>query len=236
MNVNSLRAVVQLASGSGVKCILYGGPGSGKTPLIKTCPRPVGLFTEHGLLSLRGCDTVPGFMANSTKDIDDFFAWFSRSNERRNFDTLFVDSGSQMAEMYLLQELANNKHGLKAYGNMSDAVMKHLGQPGINGQMPTGVYYMHDIHVVLVCKQSVRDEGGGLMKKRPFFPGNDLNVRVPHLFDGIFWAGKEQVPGAGEQRVIRTAETLNIAARDRSGKLDPIERPDMGNIFSKCMS
>jgi hypothetical protein len=35
---------------------------------------------------------------------------------------------------------------------------------------------------------------------------------------------------------IRCQESFDIMARDRSGKLNEIEPPDLSAIFSKCMS
>ena len=53
MNINDLKPASALALRLGVKCVAYGPPGSGKTPISNTAPNPVMLVTEPGMLSMR---------------------------------------------------------------------------------------------------------------------------------------------------------------------------------------
>ena len=94
----------EMARRFGVKSIIYGGPGTGKTPLTTTCPRPVMLVVEPGMMSMRGTQ-IPAYEAPTPERIDEFFAWILKSHEARNFDTLAVDSISQLAEVFLTKEL-----------------------------------------------------------------------------------------------------------------------------------
>lgn len=225
MQMSQLRPAYACAAQYGVKALAHGGPGSGKTPLIKTAPRPVLCATEPGLLSLRDWDG-PVWEAYTARAIDEFFDWLKRSNEPANFDTVGIDSVSQMAEIYLADAMKSNKHGLKAYGDMAEKVMEHV----------TFLYYLQQKHVYLIAKQHLTDEGGGMMKKRPYFPGKECNVKVPHLYDEILCVGNFQIPGAGEVRAIRAWDSLTVSARDRSGKLDEYEPCDLGALFVKCMN
>ncbi len=123
MQMSQLKPASQLARRYGVKSVVFGAPGSGKTPLINTAPRPVLLVTEPGMLSMRGSN-VPAWEAYSPALIVEFFEWFMKSREAANFDTLGIDSISNIAEIILADELGKVKHGMKAYGNMSERVMK----------------------------------------------------------------------------------------------------------------
>lgn len=226
MQINQLKSGRQCAQQYGVKMLIHGGPGSGKTPMIKTAPRPVLCATEPGLLSLRDWDG-PVWEAYTVPRIEEFMRWITSSAEARNFDTVGIDSVSQMTEIKLAEALKENAHGLKAYGVMSDWTMPYLRD----------LFTMQQKHVYLIAKQFASDEGGGVMKKRPYFPGKELNVKVPHLYDEILCAGTFTIPGVqGEQRAIRTLDSLTVAARDRSGKLDEFEPCDIGALIAKCMS
>lgn len=226
MQMSQLRPAYACAQQYGVKMLAHGGPGSGKTPLVKTLPRPVMLACEPGLLSLREWDG-PVWEAYTPAAIDEFMLWVNTSQEASNFDSVAVDSGSAMAEVYLGAALATNKHGLKAYGEMSEKCMKHLN----------ALYLMPQKHVYIVAKQMLSEEGGGMKKKRPYFPGNELNIKVPHLYDEILCVGKYQIPGVqGEVPAIRTLDSLTVSARDRSGRLDEYEPTDLGALITKCMS
>jgi len=236
MQMSQLKPAYACAQQYGVKMLCYGGPGSGKTPIMRTAPNPVVIACEPGLLSLRDWDG-PVWEAHNVPAIDDFFQWLNNSNEAKNFDTVCVDSASQMAEIYLAAELTTHKHGMKAYGEMSKSVMQHLGSSSSPMGRPTGLYYMQEKHVYLIAKQQLTDEGGGFFKKRPYFPGRELNIKVPHLYDEILHAGVTQIPGVvGEQRAFRTLESLDATARDRSGRLDPFEPCDLAKLINKCMA
>ena len=60
---------------SGVKLLVYGAAGAGKTYLIKTLPDPIILSAEAGLLSLKGSD-LSYFAIESMSDL-------SRASRRR---------------------------------------------------------------------------------------------------------------------------------------------------------
>ena len=228
MQMKDLRPASQLAQKFGVKCVAYGGPGAGKTPLFKTAPRPVLCVVEPGMLSMRDATNLPAWEAYTPERIEEFFDWVFRSPEARNFDTVGFDSISQVAEIILTQELKRNKDGRKAYGEMSRRVMDWVN----------GLYFLPNKHIFLIAKQSVVDESG-VMRKKPYFPGQDLNVKVPHLFDEILHVGQYQIPGVNMNKpvqAIRSAETFDVMARDRSGKLAELEPPDLAALFNKVMS
>lgn len=237
MNINQLKPASQLAQRYGVKSVIFGAPGSGKTPLINTAPRPVLLVTEPGMLSMRGSN-VPAWEAYTPQLIDEFFDWLFKSKEASNFDTLGVDSISNIAEIILADELRKVKHGMKAYGNMSERVMT----------IANALFYLPQKHIALIAKQGLIENGrqtilqGGeviyepIMQKRPFFPGKDLNVKIPHLFDNVLHLAEATIPGQPKPvRALRTKEIPEVFARDRLGNLNELEPPDLGLLFAKAM-
>lgn len=230
MDIKSLRPARDFACQFGVKSLVYGPPGSGKTPLVNTCPRPLLLACEPGLLSMRN-STVPTFQAYDAASIDEFFKWFFNSTETKNFDTICVDSIPQLADTYLQAALTGKSksgskmHGLAAYGDMATRTMEHL----------RGLYYTMHKHTYLICKEGWIDETNGKMR-RPYFPGQQLNTDVPHLFDEILHLGIHSVPNAGQIKSFQCSATIDTVARDRTGALSEYEKPDFGYIIKKCMT
>jgi len=231
MNQSQLKPLNQLSKRFGVKSLVYGPPGMGKTPIMGTAPRAVALITEPGLLSAKNITNVQAWEAFDKSRIDEFFTWLFQSNESRNFDTVCVDSASQIAEIFLKGLLTGTSnsgkkvHGMQAYGEMARQVYDLL----------EGLYYFPQKHIYLICKQSI-DEVGGTMTCRPYFPGKDLNVRVPHLYDEIWHVEKANVPGVnGQVTAFRSWESYGVMARDRSGNLNELEPPNLTEIFKKCM-
>lgn len=204
----------------GVKQICYGPPGTGKTPIIDTAPRPILMAVEPGLLSMRRSNT-PTALCDTPAKVDDFFQWLFNSAEARNYDTVGIDSASEISYRYLVEAKASNKDGRKAYGVMSDRLFPHL----------SNLFYMQQKHVYIICKQTV-DEAG---KRIPQFEGQDLRTKVPHLYDLITHLDRVNIPQVGEQLAFRTKGAFDISARDRSGVLNEFEPPHLGNLFNKIL-
>lgn len=230
MNILDLKPARDFAQYFGVKSLIYGPPGGGKTPIINTCPRPVMLACEAGLLSMRN-SMVPTWRAFTGDSIDEFFKWLFSSNEAKNFDTVAIDSSTEMAQIYL-QELENGKsklgnkvHGLAAYGMMAKKVLEHLNM----------LYFTEGKHAYVIAKQQILIENNLLIKK-PYFPGIILNSEMPHKYDQILQLDIHNVPGIGPTRAFRCVGTIDVMARDRTGQLAEFEFPDFGQLVKKAMS
>jgi hypothetical protein len=220
MNLNDLRPANEFAQLYGCKVCCYGPPGSGKTPLLNSASRPLLLACEPGLLSMRG-STIPTYTAFEPKRIDEFFEWVISSNEVNNFDTIGIDSVSEMASIYLIEALKKNKHGMAAYGDMAEAVEKQLRR----------IYFMKNKHVYAIAKQELI-EGS----KRPYMPGRYLPVSLPHLFDFILHLDIQNVPGVGQVKAFRCNGDMTTMARARTGNLNDFEPPNLSQLFQKAMS
>lgn len=224
MDIRDLKAAGDHAQNFGCKCLIYGPAGSAKTPIFNTAPRPLLLATEPGLLSMKG-STIPTYEAYTPQRVDDFFKWFFNSTETKNFDTLGIDSGSQMADIYLIAAQKTNKHGLKAYGEMADNTMEHLRT----------LYYTRYKHTYVICKEEIKDLDGQSMR-RPYFPGQVLPIQVPHLYDFIIRLAKTNVPQRGEVLAFQNVGSYNILARNRTGNLDMYEPPNFTALVDKAMN
>lgn len=224
MNVNDLKPASDFAKSYGVKSIIYGAAGCGKTPISNTCPRPVMLACEPGLLSMRGSN-IPTYQAFTEKAIDDFFFWFFGSAEVKNFDTLVVDSISQMPDTYLQECKKTIKHGLQQYGYMAERTMTHLRR----------LYFTQNKHTYLIAKEELANVNG-VFVKRPYFPGQQLNADIPYLYDAIIHLGKYPIPGIGETLAFRCRGDMGVMARERTGKAAEYEPPDFSALVRKCMS
>jgi hypothetical protein len=219
MNVSDLRPAKDFAQRFGCKAIIYGPPGSAKTPTINTCNRPVLLAVEPGLLSMRS-STVPTWIAPNKARIDEFMKWFELSTEAKQFDTLAIDSVSQMCNIGL--DESKSKHGLAQYGDMADYVYPYLKR----------LYYMQEKHMFLIAKEELTSDG----KRRPSFPGKFMPTEVPHLYDCILRLAKVPIPNVGETLAFQCNGTIDIVARNRTGTLADFEPPNFSEIVRKVMS
>lgn len=223
MKMSDLKPAKEFAASYGMKALIYGPPGAGKTPIVNSCPKPVLLATEPGLLSMRN-SSVPTYLGYDAKSIDDFFLWVFNSNESKNFDTIAIDSITQMAEHYLTAAEKTNKHGLAAYGEMANRTMAQLD----------GLYFTKYKHTYLICKEAAT-ETNRIMVRKPYFPGRELPIKVPHRYDAILRLATHNVPGMGQVRAFRCIASIDEDARDRTGSLNEFEPPDFGALVKKAI-
>lgn len=211
----------ELVKRLGVKAVIYGPPGSGKTPLMLTAPNPCLIAVEPGLLSIRK-QTIPTTKAFNVKAVREVIAWLMGSKEVFKYNTIIIDSISQLCEIILEDWLSKKKDGRAAYGELSVEVMRLLWH----------LYFLEGPNIVLIAKQGRFDDGS----IRPWFPGQDLNTKVPHLFDEILHLDKCFVPEANKEvRALRCQPVSGIIARDRSGNLGEFEQPNLSEVFRKVM-
>lgn len=216
--MSDLKPARDFAIKFGCKAIIFGPPGSAKTPIINTCPRPVLLAVEPGLLSMRNSN-VPTWMAPNKARIDEFMKWFEHSSEAKNFDTLAIDSTSQMCNIALDESKA--KHGLAQYGEMADYVWPYMQR----------LYFMQQKHMYLIAKEELTVDG----KRRPSFPGQQLPRDIPHLYDCILRLAKVPIPNVGEQLAFQCNGTIDIVSRNRTGTLNDYEPPNFADLVKKVM-
>ena len=223
MQMSDLRPARDFALQFGCKSLIYGPAGCGKTPIFNTAPRPLLLACEPGLLSMRG-STIPTYEAYTAPRIDEFFKWFFNSAETKNFDTLGIDSTSQMADIYLQEAAKTIRHGLQQYGEMATKTMNHLRT----------LYFTRQKHTYLICKEEILTINN-IQMRRPYFPGKQLNVDIPFMFDVIAHLAKTPIHNVGEQLAFRCIGSYDVMARNRVGTLNEFEPPNFTDIVNKCM-
>jgi len=208
----------------GVKAAVYGASGTGKTTLASTLPGPIIISIESGLLSLRK-HNIPVLLATTLQDFKDAYAWLTQSQDAAQFQSVMIDSVSELAEKVLEQKLLSNKDGRKAYGEMQQELV-----PWIKGFRD-----LPNKNVLMTFKEEyIKDEFTGMMKWAPSMPGKQLIKDVPYWFDELFRAHVMIDPNTGERKHYLQCQKIDAnEAKDRSGVLDVWETPDMSAIFSK---
>ena len=209
-------------SANGVKMLVYGQAGSGKTSLIPTLPSPVILSAEGGLLSIAGHD-LPVIEIADLATLHEAYAWLTGSDEAKQFKSVALDSISEIAEVVLNAEKKATKDPRAAYGAMqeqvTDIVRAFRDLPGR--------------HVMFTAKVEKATDEQGRILYAPAMPGNKLAQQLPYFFDEVFALRIERDADGGHQRAIMAEGDGLWQAKDRSGKLDAWEAPHLGAIIEK---
>jgi phage nucleotide-binding protein len=205
-----------------VKLLVYGNAGSGKTTLIPTLPNPVVQTAEVGLLSIADAD-LPFVEVSSYDTLMEAYRWVIESDEAKHFESIALDSISEIAEVVLNHEKKIAKDPRQAYGSMQE-------------QMADIIRAFRDIpgkHIYFTAKcEKATDESGRILYA-PSMPGNKTGQQLPYFFDEVLALRVEKDAEGVAQRALMCDSDGVWQAKDRSGKLDGWEAPDLGAIIAK---
>ncbi len=209
-------------SANGVKVLCYGAAGAGKTSLIKTLPNPIVLSAEGGLLSIQDAD-LPYIEITDIATLQEAHKWLTESADAKGFQSVALDSISEIAEVVLNAEKKATKDPRQAYGAMQE-------------QMADIIRAFRDIsgkNVYMSAKlEKTQDEQGRILYG-PSMPGNKTGQALPYYFDLVLALRVERDAEGVTQRALMCDSDGIWLAKDRSGKLAAWEAPDLGAIIAK---
>lgn len=208
-------------SANGVKLLVYGHAGSGKTTLAATMPKPIVISAEGGLLSIQSAN-LPYIEVNSMATLMEALDYVSGENGAE-FDSVVLDSISEIGEVVLIHEKAINKDGRAAYGEMAV-------------QMTSIIRAFRDLpgkHVLMTAKvEKAQDEAGRILYS-PSMPGSKVGQALPYFFDEVLALRVEKDADGAVQRALMCDTDGIWQAKDRSGKLDAWESADISMLIAK---
>ena len=214
---------------NGVKCVGYGGSGVGKTRLVATAPRPIYISAERGGLSLKGLGIQALPEIKTIADLVQVHQWVMNSNEAKAYDTVCLDSVSEIADVVLQAQKGGQKDGRKAHGQANDLVLNRIYRDFRD--MPAK-------HIYFIAKEQSFDNSiTGVRQWSPVMPNATQRNELPYFFDVVFrYLVVAQQPPQEPWRGLQTYNDGNAIAKDRSGKLASYEPPDLSALFNKAMA
>ena len=207
---------------SGVKILVYGAAGSGKTSLIATLPNPIVLSAEGGLLSIIDSN-LPYLEITSMSDLMEAYEWLTTHEDGLSYNSIALDSISEIAEVVLNHEKKATKDPRAAYGAMQE-------------QMADLIRAFRDIpnrHIYMSAKLEKSTDEMGRILYAPSMPGNKTGQSLPYFFDEVLALRIEKDAEGIAQRALMCESDGLWLAKDRSGKLENYEKPDLGVLIKK---
>lgn len=207
---------------NGVNFLVYAAAGAGKTSLIPSLPAPIILSAEGGLLSIAGSD-LPYIEISDMATLREAWEWLAKSAEAQKYKSVALDSISEIAEVVLTTEKRTAKDPRQAYGAMQDA-------------MADIIRAFRDLpgrHVYMSAKLEKTQDEMGRVLYAPSMPGNKTGQSLPYFFDEVLALRVEKDSEGIPQRALMCHSDGLWQAKDRSGRLDMWETPDLGALINK---
>ena len=221
-----ITSVNEAVKDVGLKILVHGIAGSGKTVMCATAGvKTLIISAESGLLSIKDApDYVQTTQIKTMEDLLEVHEFLL--NEDHGFQWIALDSISEMGEVVLAEEKAANKDARAAYGelivSMTDIIKKFRDLP---------------LNVIMTAKQKrYVDEDTNRTHYGPDLPGKNLANSIPYLYDEVFALRVEKNDEGKIYRTIQTGPDIQYIAKDRSGKLDLFEKPNLKSIHTKVFA
>ena len=256
-----ISADQRLAERHGVKLVLLGKSGLGKTSQLKTLPESSTLFVdlEAGDLSVKDWrgDCIRPKTWPEFRDLAVFLAGpnpalpteapFSQAHfdhvcqqygspaQLAKYDTYFVDSITVLSRLCLTWAKSQpaafsdrtGKADLRgAYGLLGSEMIGAL----------THLQHARGKHVVFVA---ILDEVTDDFNRKVFAPqidGAKTSLQLPGIVDEVITLAELKTDEGEAYRafVCHTVNPWGLPAKDRSGRLELVEPPHLGQLIAKC--
>lgn len=213
-----------------VKALILGPSGSGKTSLAKTLSgKSIVISAEAGLLCLKGADL--DYIDITTNDKGDVlttslarlqrlmhvFEWLHAGQDYKN---VYVDGLTEISEI-LVEELnrqfPDRKDSFPMWGEY-------------NKKMRSVIKNFRDLpYNVFITTVTKIDKDENNRRITTFQVAGSIAEKLPQYFDEVFYVHVDE----NKKRHLVTSLSDTIPAKDRSGRLAPLEEADLSLIMDK---
>lgn len=220
--INPAEAVQQ----QGIKALVFGPAGSGKTMLCATAGEPTLIISaEAGLLSIRNAPKhVSVIEVHTRADVEEIFKFLQKEGAP---PWVCLDSVSEVAAVTVAEEKLKVKDKRQAYGEMQE-IMERLIK---------GFRDLPNTNVLFTATQAkIKDGLTGNILFEPGMPGQKLGAALPYYFDLVLAARVFKDTDGNLEYTLQTGRDEQYEAKDRSGVLELYETPDLAALSKKIQS
>ena len=257
-----VKASERMKERGGIKAVILGPSGIGKTTLLKTLDPAKTLFfdLEAGSLAVEGwqgdevrprtwddCRTLAALIAGPNPALRDeqpySQAHFNHVNKDgtaaqfEQYDTIFIDSITVAGRLCFQwsqgqPEAKSEKTGKPdtrgAYGLHGREMLAWLSQ----------LQQARSKNVVFVGILDAKEDDYGRVQWVPQIEGSKVGRELPGIVDEVITYQELQTEDGAKYRglVCTSPNPWGFPAKDRSGRLDQVEKPHLGELFAKIKS
>jgi hypothetical protein len=230
--------------------LIVGRYGLGKTSLLRTVlgqeydggkwiqahetgEKVCVLSAESGLLAVRDlvkAGLVEGYEIGSLQDFKEAYTMLSTIPEmKERYRWVFIDSLSEISQRcdsVMRDKYPDSAKTFKRWDDYADTMTRTI----------KNFRDLTDYNVVFTCLETIEKDDANRRFAAPDVVGRGLKEKLPSFFDEVFYMRLVQDDQGGEHRVLYTQPVNEYPAKDRSGKLATIEKPNLLAIKNKILS
>lgn len=254
-----IKASERMQERGGIKAALFGPSGIGKTTLLRTLPEDTTLFfdLEAGDLAVEGwqgdairprtwddCRTLAALIGGPNPALRDEQPYSRAHFEHVNkdglaeqfagYETIFIDSIT-VAGRLCFQWATGQPEAFSDRTGKPDT----RGAYGLHGREMLGwlsqLQHARNRNVVFVGILDQKEDDYGRAQFVPQIEGSKVGRELPGIVDQVITYQELQAEEGQKFRalVCTSPNPWGYPAKDRSGRLDQIEKPDLGDLFAK---
>lgn len=260
MNLPIISADERLAEKRGIKGVIFGKSGIGKTSLLWTLPDKTTLFfdLEAGDLAVEGwagaairprtwqeCRDFACFIGGANPSLRDDQPYsaahysavcekFGATAQLEQYDTVFIDSIT-VAGRLCFQWSSGQPQAFSEKTGKPDS----RGAYGLHGkEMIAWLTHLQHTRGKNIWFVGILDEKIDDYNRKVFLPqidGSKTGLELPGIVDQVVTMAEiADVEGKPYRAFINhTLNPYGFPAKDRSGRLEPIEQPHLGKLMQK---
>lgn len=216
--------------------LVIGPAGAGKTSLTRTIPKgekAIVLSAESGLLCIHDMivsGQVEAFEIGSMADLRSAFEYLDTPEAKAQYTWVVLDSLTEISSRCLTamrEKYPEGSNNYKLWGDYAEAM----------NAMIRAFRDLSPYNVLFTCLEKVELDDRKRRTYEPMMSGNATKQILTSFFDLVFYY-KVDVPidGGGTKRMLVTQPVDGYPAKDRSGKLELLEEPNLSMIKNKIFN
>ena len=230
--------------------LVIGKYGLGKTSLLRTMlgqefrdgiwtqvedppkERICVLSAESGLLPVRDLvkqGLVEGYEIGSQQEFKEAYQLLATVPEMQSrYEWIFIDSLTEISarcDQIMREKYPDRAKTFARWDDYNETIKLTI----------KGFRDLKDYSVVFTCLETVEKDENNRRYPAPDVVGKSLKEKLPSFFDEVLYLALHKDEGGKEHRVFYTQPVNEYPAKDRSGKLNTIERPNLLHIKHKIL-